>query len=217
MQVSAAVKLMPRPPALVHSRNTNLSESGLENLSIAAWRRLPLTLPSILSYGYLKIKKKNQIKKKGHHLDQYFNLFYLLKTNSSTILLEKVDVFQLQTCEQNGNEEEMLECLMYACSAALQSAHPCCYKSHLAIPNKSGLPLGFHSQSIKEADEKQATCALCFHCKRHDYYGLCISLGKKIEQIRYIYQCVQNMCLSCSNQCPLSHLKERRIVSHLRH
>lgn len=36
MQVSAAVRLMPKPPALVHSRKTNLSESGLENLSIAA-------------------------------------------------------------------------------------------------------------------------------------------------------------------------------------
>ena len=27
MTVSAAVRLIPRPPALVHSRNTNLSES----------------------------------------------------------------------------------------------------------------------------------------------------------------------------------------------
>lgn len=54
MQVSAAVRLMPRPPARVHRRKTNLSESGLENLSIAAWRRLPLTRPSILSYGYLE-------------------------------------------------------------------------------------------------------------------------------------------------------------------
>jgi hypothetical protein len=56
MQVSAAVRLMPSPPARVHRRNTNLSESGLENLSIAAWRRLPLTRPSILSYGYLEIQ-----------------------------------------------------------------------------------------------------------------------------------------------------------------
>lgn len=54
MQVSAAVRLMPKPPARVHRRKTNLSESGLENLSIAAWRRLPLTRPSILSYGYLE-------------------------------------------------------------------------------------------------------------------------------------------------------------------
>lgn len=53
MQVSAAVKLMPRPPALVHSRKTNRSESGLENRSMAACRRLPRTLPSIRSYGYL--------------------------------------------------------------------------------------------------------------------------------------------------------------------
>lgn len=54
IQVSAAVRLIPKPPALVQSRKTNLSESGLENLSIAAWRRLPLTLPSMRSYGYLR-------------------------------------------------------------------------------------------------------------------------------------------------------------------
>ena len=52
--VSAAVKLIPRPPALVHSKNTNLSESGLENLSIASCLKLPVIRPSILSYKYLK-------------------------------------------------------------------------------------------------------------------------------------------------------------------
>lgn len=98
----------------------------------------------------------------------------------------------------------------------LCSQHIPAATSHiLPIPNKSGLPLGFHSQSIKGADEKQATCALCFHCKRHDYYGLCISLGKKIEQIRSIYQCVQNICLCCSNQCPLCHLKEKGWLFHI--
>lgn len=60
MQVSAAVRLMPKPPALVHRRKTNRSESGLENLSIAAWRRFPLTLPSILSYGYLENGRVNR-------------------------------------------------------------------------------------------------------------------------------------------------------------
>ena len=54
MTVSAAVKLIPRPPALVHNRKTNLSESGLENLSMASCRRLPVILPSILSYRYLE-------------------------------------------------------------------------------------------------------------------------------------------------------------------
>lgn len=56
MTVSAAVKLIPNPPALVHNKNTNLSESGLQNLSIAAWRKFPRILPSNLSKGYLKYK-----------------------------------------------------------------------------------------------------------------------------------------------------------------
>lgn len=50
MQVSAAVRLIPRPPALVHSRKTKRSESGLQNLSMAACRRFPLTRPSMRSY-----------------------------------------------------------------------------------------------------------------------------------------------------------------------
>lgn len=49
MQVSAAVRLMPRPPALVHRRKTKRSESGLQNRSMAAWRRFPRTRPSIRS------------------------------------------------------------------------------------------------------------------------------------------------------------------------
>lgn len=52
MTVSAAVRLMPTPPARVHSRKTNRSESGLEYRSIAAWRSLPRTRPSIRSYMY---------------------------------------------------------------------------------------------------------------------------------------------------------------------
>lgn len=53
MHVSAAVRLMPRPPALVHRRKTNRSESGLLKRSMAAWRRFPRTRPSIRSYKYL--------------------------------------------------------------------------------------------------------------------------------------------------------------------
>ena len=53
-QVSAAVRLMPRPPARVHSRKTKRSESGLLKRSMAACRRLPLTRPSIRSYRYLE-------------------------------------------------------------------------------------------------------------------------------------------------------------------
>lgn len=36
MHVSAAVRLIPKPPALVQRRKTKRSESGLQNLSIAA-------------------------------------------------------------------------------------------------------------------------------------------------------------------------------------
>lgn len=61
MQVSAAVKLIPRPPALVHSRNTKRSESGREKRSIAACRRFPLTLPSMRSYGYLESKQSTHL------------------------------------------------------------------------------------------------------------------------------------------------------------
>jgi len=50
--VSAAVRLIPTPPARVHSRKTNRSESGAENRSIAAWRSFPLMPPSIRSYLY---------------------------------------------------------------------------------------------------------------------------------------------------------------------
>lgn len=49
IQVSAAVRLIPSPPARVHSRKTNRSESGLLKRSIAAWRRFPRTRPSIRS------------------------------------------------------------------------------------------------------------------------------------------------------------------------
>ena len=47
--VSAAVKLIPRPPALVQRRKTKRSESSRENRSMAACRSGPRTLPSILS------------------------------------------------------------------------------------------------------------------------------------------------------------------------
>jgi len=50
MQVSAAVRLIPSPPALVHSRNTKRSESGLQKRSMAACRRFPRTRPSMRSY-----------------------------------------------------------------------------------------------------------------------------------------------------------------------
>ncbi|TNN39540.1 hypothetical protein EYF80_050287 [Liparis tanakae] len=57
MQVSAAVRLMPRPPALVHRRKTKRSESGLLKRSMAACRRFPRTRPSIRSYKYLRQKE----------------------------------------------------------------------------------------------------------------------------------------------------------------
>ena len=53
MTVSAAVRLIPSPPALVHNKNTNRSESGLEKRSMAACLSVPLTPPSIRSYKYL--------------------------------------------------------------------------------------------------------------------------------------------------------------------
>lgn len=49
MQVSAAVRLMPSPPARVHRRKTKRSESGLQKRSMAAWRRFPRTRPSMRS------------------------------------------------------------------------------------------------------------------------------------------------------------------------
>jgi SNF2 family DNA or RNA helicase len=57
--VSAAVKLIPNPPALVQSKKTNLSESGLENLSIASCLIIPVILPSNLSYKYLLLITRN--------------------------------------------------------------------------------------------------------------------------------------------------------------
>lgn len=57
MTVSAAVKLIPKPPALVQSKKTNRSESGLQYLSIAACRKLPRIRPSKRSKGYLRKAK----------------------------------------------------------------------------------------------------------------------------------------------------------------
>lgn len=62
MHVSAAVRLMPRPPALVQRRKTKRSESGLLKRSMAAWRRFPRTRPSIRSYKYLQLGGKKTIK-----------------------------------------------------------------------------------------------------------------------------------------------------------
>lgn len=61
-QVSAAVRLIPRPPARVHSRKTKRSESGLLKRSMAACRKFPRTRPSIRSYRYL-FKEKNKTNK----------------------------------------------------------------------------------------------------------------------------------------------------------
>ena len=61
MTVSAAVRLMPSPPALVHNRNTNRSESGLEKRSMAACLSVPLTPPSMRSYKYLNNMYKRLI------------------------------------------------------------------------------------------------------------------------------------------------------------
>ena len=47
--VSAAVRLIPTPPARVESRKTNESVDGSEKRSIAAWRSAPWREPSIRS------------------------------------------------------------------------------------------------------------------------------------------------------------------------
>lgn len=65
IHVSAAVKLMPKPPALVHRRKTKRSESGLLNRSMAACLRLPRTRPSIRSYKYLKNATDTHTHKEG--------------------------------------------------------------------------------------------------------------------------------------------------------
>ena len=90
MQVSAAVKLMPSPPALVHSRNTKRSESGLENLSMAACRRLPRTLPSIRSYGYLRSEEVNYDKQVCVSVHKNFNpIVERCQTNCNNLLLSE--------------------------------------------------------------------------------------------------------------------------------
>lgn len=61
IQVSAAVRFMPRPPARVQRRNTKRSESTLLKRSMAACLRFPRTLPSIRSYVYLHAAYKFQM------------------------------------------------------------------------------------------------------------------------------------------------------------
>ena len=64
---------MPKPPAFVQSRNTKRSESGLLNLSIAAWRKLPRMRPSILSNGYLEHEVfHHKTNSKSHTVAKYF-------------------------------------------------------------------------------------------------------------------------------------------------
>jgi hypothetical protein len=46
MHVSAAVRLIPRPPARVERRKTKVSEPGRQKRSMAAWRRSPRMVPS---------------------------------------------------------------------------------------------------------------------------------------------------------------------------
>lgn len=48
--ISAAVKLIPYPPALVDNKNTSLSFVGSLNLSMAFYLSLALIYPSIFSY-----------------------------------------------------------------------------------------------------------------------------------------------------------------------
>ena len=52
IQVSAAIRLRPNPPARVLSKNTLVSAS-LKNLSIPSWRSSNLTRPSNWTYLYL--------------------------------------------------------------------------------------------------------------------------------------------------------------------
>lgn len=64
MTVSAAVKLIPTPPARVHSKKTKISLSGLEKRSIAAWRSFPRTDPSMRSNLYDLHASRTKIGKK---------------------------------------------------------------------------------------------------------------------------------------------------------
>eukprot|EP00964_Phaeocystis_antarctica_P050374 scaffold29246_cov66-Phaeocystis_antarctica.AAC.6 len=46
IHVSAAVRLMPTPPARVESRKTKVVAPGVQKRSMAAWRASPVTPPS---------------------------------------------------------------------------------------------------------------------------------------------------------------------------
>ena len=54
MTVSAAVKLMPSPPALVLSRKTNLSESALWYSAICTHTQL-LTIPKLSPFAHTQL------------------------------------------------------------------------------------------------------------------------------------------------------------------
>ena len=61
MTVSAAVRLIPTPPALVDNRNTKLSDSRL-NRSMDFWRSFPAMRPSSRSQLYLRYSQNSSMK-----------------------------------------------------------------------------------------------------------------------------------------------------------
>ncbi len=88
IQMSAAVRLMPRPPARVQRRNTKRSESTLLKRSMAACRRFPRTLPSIRSYVYLHVSYKFQIRRHFLFATSFFmNGNYQFHSFSTTVLI----------------------------------------------------------------------------------------------------------------------------------
>eukprot|EP00967_Tisochrysis_lutea_P096783 scaffold141924_cov23-Tisochrysis_lutea.AAC.3 len=62
MHVSAAVKLIPSPPARVERRKMKVSELGLQNRSMAACRRSPRMVPSSRSCEYLRSSRYSEMR-----------------------------------------------------------------------------------------------------------------------------------------------------------
>jgi hypothetical protein len=92
MTVEAIVKLIPKPPALVPNKKTNMSTSGFENLSIAACLSDLFTLPSNLTKGYPAINVNKKSKNRNftfviHVIFQNIQQFHHLTENQNTLLL----------------------------------------------------------------------------------------------------------------------------------
>ena len=78
MQVSAAVKLIPRPPALVLSKKSLVS-SSLKYLWISVWRSSSFVRPS--SWQYLYLNQSLQFKK----VDSFTKCNLLLEMNYEAV------------------------------------------------------------------------------------------------------------------------------------